>query len=114
MPGRPHTIALAALSLVWGCLSAAHAETLRCTSVNGSLNCVGSHGMSCQTVNGRKVCISGHGDVVQSFGNGHADSDGMDSPPSSRIWRKMVPRQPADPDADPTPAAPDWPTDSDD
>lgn len=52
---------------------AASAETLRCQSINGNLNCAGSGGVSCQTVNGKKVCVSGHGDVVQSFGNGSPD-----------------------------------------
>ena len=66
-------------------LSAA-AETLRCQSVNGNLNCAGSAGVSCQTVNGRTVCASGRGDVVQSFGAGvppdmSADEDdGTDEP----------------------------------
>jgi hypothetical protein len=52
--------------------ASASADTLRCQSINGNLNCAGSGGSSCQTVNGRTVCISGHGDVVQSFGGGAA------------------------------------------
>ncbi len=57
----------AALSILCFGVSAS-ADTLRCQSVNGNLNCAGSSGVSCQTVNGKKVCVSGHGDVVQSFG----------------------------------------------
>ena len=67
MSRSARTMTLAALSLLW-CGIAASAETLRCQSVNGNLNCAGSGGVSCQTVDGRKVCVSGHGDVVQSFG----------------------------------------------
>jgi len=72
------------LAIVW-CGVSASAETLRCQSVNGNLNCAGSGGVSCQTVNGKKVCTSGHGDVVQSFGNGSSSDDagdeGMDGVP---------------------------------
>jgi len=57
----------AAVSILW-CGGSAFAETMRCQSVNGNLNCAGSSGVSCQTVNGKTVCISGHGGVVQSFG----------------------------------------------
>ena len=56
----------------------AMAETLRCQSVNGNLNCAGSNGVSCQTVDGKKVCTSGHGDVVQSFGGAQPQDDDMD------------------------------------
>jgi len=59
-------VMLAALS----CATPAAAETLRCQSVNGNVNCAGSDGVACQTVNGKKTCVSGHGDVVQSFGKG--------------------------------------------
>jgi hypothetical protein len=59
---------LAALSILW-CAASASAETMRCQSVNGNLNCAGSSGVSCQSVDGKTVCTSGHGDVVQSFGN---------------------------------------------
>jgi hypothetical protein len=62
-----HALTIAGLWVVW-CSVSASAETLRCQSVNGNLNCAGSHGVSCQTVNGRTTCISGHGDAVQSFG----------------------------------------------
>ena len=109
----PRTIALAALSIVWGCLSV-QAETLRCTSINGNLNCVGSNGVSCQTIDGKKVCVSGHGDVVQSFGNGNAGGDGMDGASPPRTWKKVVPHRWGDSDAGPTNTDPDWPTDSDD
>lgn len=44
------------------------ATSLRCSAVNGNVNCVGSGGVSCQTINGRTVCASGDGAVVQSFG----------------------------------------------
>jgi hypothetical protein len=65
------SMAFAGLSVLW-CSVSAPAETLRCQSVNGNLNCAGSSGVSCQTINGRTVCVSGHGDVVQSFGNGRS------------------------------------------
>jgi hypothetical protein len=65
---------LAVLSILW-CGVSASAETLRCQSINGNLNCAGSGGVSCQTVNGKKVCVSGHGDVVQSFGGGTSSDD---------------------------------------
>nr|WP_294516706.1 hypothetical protein [uncultured Rhodopila sp.] len=71
--------ALAGLWVVW-CGVSAGAETLRCQSVNGNLNCAGSGGVSCQTVNGRKTCVSGHGDVVQSFGGGAAPDISADDP----------------------------------
>jgi hypothetical protein len=61
------------------CGASASAETLRCQSINGNLNCAGSNGVSCQTVDGRKVCVSGHGDVVQSFGNGKSSGDDADA-----------------------------------
>jgi hypothetical protein len=63
------TAAFAILSILW-CVAPASAESLRCQSVNGNLNCAGSDGVACQTVNGKKTCTSGHGDVVQSFGKG--------------------------------------------
>jgi hypothetical protein len=69
MSCRISVFALAGLWVV-GCGVSAGAETLRCQSVNGNLNCAGSSGVSCQTVNGRKTCVSGHGDVLQSFGGG--------------------------------------------
>ena len=68
------TATFAALSILW-CSVSASAETLRCQSVNGNLNCAGSGGVSCQTVNGKKVCTSGHGDVVQSFSSGKSSPD---------------------------------------
>jgi hypothetical protein len=68
---RPAILAVCSLL----CFAAsASAETMRCQSINGNLNCAGSGGVSCQTVDGRKVCVSGHGDVVQSFGGG-GDTD---------------------------------------
>src|SRR3984885_2960983 len=68
------TATFAALSILW-CGVSASAETLRCQSINGNLNCAGSEGVSCQTVDGRKVCVSGHGDVVQSFGGTTSSGD---------------------------------------
>lgn len=73
------TIGFAVLSIIC-CGVAARADTLRCQSVNGNLNCSGSGGVSCQTVDGKKVCTSGHGDVVQTFGNGAAPDAGDDDP----------------------------------
>jgi hypothetical protein len=84
----------AALSILW-CGVSASAESLRCQSVNGNLNCAGPGGVSCQTVDGKKVCVSGHGDVVQSFGNGTspdsaddgADDEGLDHAPPEHPQR---------------------------
>jgi len=106
------TIAFAALSIAWGCLSA-HADSLRCQSVNGNLNCVGSNGVACQTIDGKKVCVSGHGDVVQTFGNGHAGDGGMDGAPPVRPWMKDRPHRWTDMGAGPDNIDPDWPSDSD-
>ncbi len=64
---------------ILGFAYSASAETMRCQSVNGNLNCAGSSGVSCQTVNGKTVCVSGHGDVVQSFGNGSSASSSEDA-----------------------------------
>jgi hypothetical protein len=77
--------------------TSAQAETLRCQSVNGNVNCAGSDGVACQTINGKKTCVSGHGDVVQSFGKGNssnsssqdfdegavADDEALDDPSSA-------------------------------
>jgi hypothetical protein len=68
MPTRSYAVLFAGLSVLW-CAGSASADSLRCQSVNGNLNCAGSSGASCQTINGKTVCISGHGDVVQTFGN---------------------------------------------
>jgi hypothetical protein len=73
MRRRTRFLSLFAMSLLCGGLLSAHAETLRCQSVNGNVNCVGPSAASCQTVNGRTTCVSRNGDVVQSFGN-HAGS----------------------------------------
>ena len=78
------------------CGVSASAETLRCRSVNGNLNCAGSDGVSCQTVNGKTVCVSGHGDVVQSFGNGPpSDPSGDDTDDAGSRGRGDVPPGPA-------------------
>jgi len=88
------TVLFAGLSMVW-CGVSASAETLRCQSVNGNLNCAGSDGVSCQTVNGKTVCVSGHGDVVQSFGNGPpSDTGGDDSDDAGSGGRGDVPPGP--------------------
>jgi hypothetical protein len=93
-----HVATFAALSIVWCGLSAS-AETLRCQSVNGNLNCAGSGGVSCQTIDGKKTCVSGHGDVVQSFGNGpssnssdDADDEGLDNAPSPPATKQRLER----------------------
>ncbi|MGE4047858.1 MAG: hypothetical protein AB7F35_23555 [Acetobacteraceae bacterium] len=44
------------------------AESMRCQSVNGNVNCSGSGAVSCQTINGQRTCVSGGGAVMQSFG----------------------------------------------
>lgn len=68
------TTFLAAATILWCGLSAS-AETMRCQSINGNLNCAGSNGVSCQTVDGKKTCVSGNGGVVQSFGGGSPSGD---------------------------------------
>ena len=77
MPRIPLSLAAAAALLV--CLPA-FAGTLRCTQVNGNLNCAGSGAVSCQTVNGHTVCSNGSRDVMQSFGGAAADDDPADDP----------------------------------
>ena len=77
---------VAVLSLLWSGVSAS-AESMRCQSVNGNLNCAGSGAVSCQTVNGQKLCVSGHGGVVQSFGKTTSPPDDSaedldDAPPA--------------------------------
>jgi hypothetical protein len=91
MPRCSRAATFAALSILW-CGASASADTLRCQSVNGNLNCAGAGGVSCQTIDGKKVCVSGHGDVVQSFGKGSpsdasddgANDEGLDSAPPER------------------------------
>lgn len=70
--------------------ASASADTLRCQSVNGNINCAGSSGMSCQTINGKTVCVSGHGDVVQSFGKG-SPPDMRDDGADVRGWGNDLP-----------------------
>jgi hypothetical protein len=88
----PRAATLAALSILWLGFSAS-AETMRCKSVNGNVNCAGSGAVSCQTVNGKKVCVSGHGDVVQSFGGGAPSDmpsdDELDDSPAIKQWLKQ-------------------------
>ena len=75
MPRIPLCLAAAALLVSLPGL----AGTLRCTQVNGNLNCAGSGAVSCQTVNGRTVCTNGSHDVMmQSFGGIPADDDTAD------------------------------------
>jgi hypothetical protein len=90
MSRHVRALAIAGLWVVW-CGVSARAETLRCQSVNGNLNCAGSSGVSCQTVNGRTTCVSGRGAVVQSFGGGappdtSADNDdASDDPDAAQV-----------------------------
>ena len=89
-----HTrIAVFALLTIVGSGGFASAESLRCQSINGNLNCSGSSGASCQTINGRTVCISGRGDVVQSFGNGTANAH------QEWLNRQLPPDLPTDDDS---------------
>jgi hypothetical protein len=77
------------LTLPW---ISAQAGELRCTSVNGNLNCAGSGAVSCQTINGHTVCTNG--DAVQSFGapdNDQADDPDDDTPaipPHGSRWQR--------------------------
>ena len=70
MPRIPLSLAAAAALLV---SLPAFAGTLRCTQINGNLNCAGSGAVSCQTVNGHTVCSNGSRDLMQSFGGAYAD-----------------------------------------
>jgi hypothetical protein len=92
MPRVPLSLAACATLLI--CLPA-FAGTLRCTQVNGNLNCAGSGAVSCQTVNGRTVCSNGSRDVMQSFGgaaaNDPADDHTMDDDPDEV---EATPRRP--------------------
>jgi len=91
----PLSLATAAALLV--CLPA-FAGTLRCTRVNGNLNCAGSGGVSCQTVNGRTICTNGDQTVVQSFGGPSADDQTMggmdDDDMGDDIDSMLAPRHP--------------------
>ena len=88
------SIVLASL-LVVGCGVSVSAETLRCQSINGNLNCAGSSGASCQTIDGKTVCSSRHGDVVQSFGRGSSPgtsgefAKGSDVSPDRTIKQRL-------------------------
>jgi hypothetical protein len=101
MPRHCFAVTLAALSIVW-CSVSASADTLRCQSVNGNLNCAGSGAVSCQTVDGKKVCVSGHGDVIQSFGSGKPSADDAatddkdldDAPPGPALHERLERRDP--------------------
>ena len=75
MPRIPLSFAAAAALLA---SVPALAGTLRCTQVNGNLNCAGSGAVRCQTVNGHTVCSNGSRDVMQSFGGASADDDTAD------------------------------------
>ena len=72
MPRFPRSLAIAAA--LFAC-APAFAGTLRCTSLNGNLNCAGSGGVSCQSVNGHTVCSNAGHDVMQSFGGAAMDDD---------------------------------------
>jgi hypothetical protein len=99
---RSACVASFAFLSILGFATLGSADTLRCQSVNGNVNCAGSNGVACQTVNGKKTCVSGHGDVVQSFGEGTssstsgqdsdaaamADDEGMDDTSTSRGTHK--------------------------
>jgi hypothetical protein len=76
MPRIPLSLAAAAALLV---SLPAFAGTLRCTQINGNLNCAGSGAVSCQTVNGHTVCSNGSRDVMQSFGGAAADDPADDT-----------------------------------
>jgi hypothetical protein len=82
MPRIPLSLATAAAAILVSL--PAFAGTLRCTQINGNLNCAGSGAVSCQTVNGHTVCSNGSHDVVQSFGGAANDDRGdnaMDDDP---------------------------------
>ncbi len=72
MPRFPRSLAIAAA--LFAC-APVFAGTLRCTSLNGNLNCAGSGAVSCQSVNGHTVCSNASHDVMQSFGGAAMDDD---------------------------------------
>jgi hypothetical protein len=87
------SVAFAGLSIMW-CGVSASAETLRCQSVNGNLNCAGSSGASCQTIDGKTVCVSRHGDIVQSFGRSSSpDTSGEFAKDSEVSPSRMIKQQ---------------------
>jgi hypothetical protein len=90
MPRFPRSLAIAAA--LFAC-APVFAGTLRCTSLNGNLNCAGSGAVSCQSVNGHTVCSNASHDVMQSFGGASMDDDAADDATD-------------DPDAMPHPARP--------
>jgi hypothetical protein len=96
MPRFPRSLAIAAT--LFTC-SPAFAGTLRCTSLNGNLNCAGSGAVSCQSVNGHTVCSNAGHDVMQSFGGAAMDDDPADDNAGDDATD--------DPDAMPHPAHPD-------
>ena len=94
MPRFPRSLAIAAA--LFAC-APVFAGTLRCTSLNGNLNCAGSGAVSCQSVNGHTVCSNASHDVMQSFGGAAMDDDAADDATD-------------DPDAMPHPARPNSPS----
>lgn len=95
-----YAAAIAGLS-IFGWTTVASAETMRCQSVNGNLNCAGSGAVSCQTVDGKKVCTSGNGDAVQTFGGGSSTQS-----PSTRSGDGAAGDGTADDDKDSDDASP--------
>ena len=75
MPRIPRHLAIAAVLIA---AAPAWAGTLRCTKINGNLNCAGSGAVSCQTINRHTVCSNGGHDVMQSFGSAATDQDDAD------------------------------------
>jgi hypothetical protein len=95
MPRFPRSLAIAAA--LFAC-APVFAGTLRCTSLNGNLNCAGSGAVSCQSVNGHTVCSNASHDVMQSFGGAAMDNDSADDSADDDATD--------DPDAMPHPAHP--------
>jgi hypothetical protein len=83
MPRIPRHLAIAAALIA---AAPALAGTLRCSQINGNLNCAGSGAVSCQTINGRTVCSNASRDVVQSFGGAATEhnADDADDPSDER------------------------------
>jgi hypothetical protein len=101
---RFYSRALPGIVALLACGVSASAETLRCQSIDGNVNCVGSHGYSCQTINGKKTCVSGKGDIVQSFGNHSSetmtDDNDLKDVPAVQRWLQRHAAKPYDPTHD--------------
>jgi hypothetical protein len=102
---------IAVAAALFGCSltfpSAARADSLSCTSVNGTTRCIGSDGLDCHSENGRMVCAPGAKGSCETIGgtvtcyNGGATQSFRTSPSPPRKPDNDAPfrdRAPFDPD----------------